>query len=470
MSQNQNIVQKIWGLCHILRGDGISYHQYVSELTYLLFLKIAEENGSEALLPKGYHWKNLAKASDDGLLNFYQEMLTYLGHHAGTEAVRAIFAFPTTVFSHDENLRAVIDGITKIDWNDRADDSFGQIYEGLLQKSADVRSGAGQYFTPRALVESIVQIIQPHLGDLIQDPATGSGGFLVAADRFIRSNNTQKSYSQKPPRYQGAEIEKNTRRICLMNTLLHGLNADIVFGDALTDDASSFEPADIILANPPFGAKSGSKRTLRNDIAYPSANKQLAFLQHIYLNLKVGGRAAVVLPDNVLFEDGVGKQIRQDLMAMCDLHTILRLPTGIFTSAGVKTNVMFFTKISDETTNATKAVWFYDMRAQMPNYGKTRTLMADDFANFIKAYGDDPLGKAKRKDEGEAGRFRMFTREEIAKRNDNLDISWLREEEIEDNLNEPDDIAAAILSHLRNALEEIEAVADELAETEEVEA
>lgn len=155
---------------------------------------------------------------------------------------------------------------------------------------------------------------------------------------------------------------------------------------------------------------------------------------------------------------------------MCDLHTILRLPTGIFTSAGVKTNVMFFTKISDETTNATKAVWFYDMRAQMPNYGKTRTLMADDFANFIKAYGDDPLGKAKRKDEGEAGRFRMFTREEIAKRNDNLDISWLREEEIEDNLNEPDDIAAAILSHLRNALEEIEAVADELAETEEVEA
>ncbi len=453
-----------------MRGDGISYHQYISELTYLLFLKIAEENGNEALLPKGYRWKNLVKASDDGLLNFYQEMLTYLGHHAGTEAVRSIFAFPTTVFSHDENLRAVIDGIAKIDWNDRADDSFGQIYEGLLQKSADVRSGAGQYFTPRALVESIVQIIQPHPGDLVQDPATGSGGFLVAADRFIRSNNTQRAYSQKPPRYQGAEIEKNTRRICLMNTLLHDLNADIVFGDALTDDVSSFEPADIILANPPFGAKSGSKRILRKDIPYPSANKQLAFLQHIYLNLKVGGRAAVVLPDNVLFEDGVGKQIRQDLMGICDLHTILRLPSGIFTSAGVKTNVMFFTKISEKDTNATKAVWFYDMRAQMPNFGKTRALTADDFADFIKAYGDDPLGKAKRKDEGQTGRFRMLTREEIAKRNDNLDISWLREEEVEEYLNEPNDIAAAILGHLRTALEEIEAVADELAEAEEVKA
>jgi type I restriction enzyme M protein len=240
----------------------------------------------------------------------------------------------------------------------------------------------------------------------------------------------------------------------------------------LTDDASYFEAADIILANPPFGAKSGSKRTLRKDIPYPNANKQLAFLQHIYLNLKVGGRAAVVVPDNVLFEDGVGKQIRQDLMRTCDLHTILRLPSGIFTSAGVKTNVMFFTKISEKETNATKAVWFYDKRAQMPNFGKTRTLTSDDFALFITAFGDDPHGKAQRKDEGEDGRFRMFTREEIAKCNDNLDISWLREdeEEVEIGLTEPDDIAAAILGHLRAALEEIEAVADELAETVEVEA
>lgn len=471
LSQNQDIVQKIWDLCHILRGDGISYHQYVSELTYLLFLKIAEENGNETLLPDGYRWKDLLEAPDEGLLNYYQEMLTYLGNHADSETIKAIYAFPTTVFSHDENLRAVVDGIAEIDWNDLANDSFGKIYEGLLQKSADVRSGAGQYFTPRALVETIVHVIKPSLGNIIQDPASGSGGFLVAADRFIRTDNSQKSYSKNPPRYQGAEIEKNTRRICLMNTLLHGLNAEIIFGDALTDDASTFEAADIILANPPFGTKSGSKRTIRNDIPYANANKQLAFVQHIYLNLKIGGRAAVVVPDNVLFEEGVGKQIRQDLMDRCDLHTILRLPSGIFTSAGVKTNVMFFTKKSEEGIGATKDVWFYDMRAQMPSFGKTRVLTEEDFAPFIKAYGDDPHGTARRKDEGEAGRFRVFTREDIAKRNDNLDISWLREDEKEGDDDGPielDDISAAILGHLRAALEEIEAVADELAETEEV--
>jgi len=470
LSQNHDIVRKIWGLCHILRGDGISYHQYVSELTYLLFLKIAEENGAEALLPEGYHWKNLAEASDEGLLNFYQEMLTHLGHYADSETIRAIYAFPTTVFSHDENLRAVIDGIAKIEWNSLTNDSFGQIYEGLLQKSADVRSGAGQYFTPRALVDSIVQIVKPSLGDLIQDPATGSGGFLVTADRFIRTNSSQESYSANPPRYQGAEIEKNTRRICLMNTLLHGLDAEIIFGDALTNDASSFESADIILANPPFGTKSGSKRILRKDIPYPNANKQLAFLQHIYLNLKDGGRAAVVLPDNVLFEGGVGKKIRQELMDRCNVHTILRLPSGIFTSAGIKTNVLFFTKKSDESLGTTGEVWFYDLRAQMPNFGKTRPLTEEDFAPFIKAYGDDPHGEAKRKDEGETGRFRKFKRKEIAKRDDNLDISWLREDEdeVDEGLTEPSDIASAILGHLSRALEEIEAVADEVAEIDEI--
>ncbi|GAB5489661.1 MAG: N-6 DNA methylase [Parasphingorhabdus sp.] len=471
MSQSQNTVQKIWNLCHILRGDGISYHQYVSELTYLLFLKIAEENGAESLLPEGYHWKDLLEAPDDGLLSFYQEMLTYLGHHSKSETVKAIYAFPTTVFSHDENLRAVIDGIVKINWNNLNDDSFGLIYEGLLQKSADVRSGAGQYFTPRALIDSIIRVIQPDLGDLIQDPATGTGGFLVAADRFIRAKNGEASYSKNPPIYQGAEIEKNTRRICLMNTFLHGLDAHIVLGDALTNDASSIEPADIILANPPFGNKSGSKRPVRSDIPFPNANKQFAFLQHIYLNLKDRGRAAVVMPDNVLFEDGSGKQIRCDLMDKCDLHTILRLPSGIFTSAGVKTNVLFFTKISDTSRESTQSIWVYDMRAQMPSYGKTRPLSEEDFTPFIKAFGDDPDGKFKRKDEGEEGRFRKFTREEIAARNDNLNINWLREDEdeVEEGPTELNDIAAAMLGHLQAAVAEIEAVADELAETEEVE-
>lgn len=280
--KNENVVQKIWSLCHILRGDGISYHQYVSELTYLLFLKIAEENGTERLLPLKYRWSDLVEHPDNDLLGFYQEMLTHLGTSADSEIIRAIYAFPTTVFSHAENLRAVIDGIAKIDWNDLTDDRFGQIYEGLIEKSSqDVRSGAGQYFTPRALVNSMVQIMKPKLGEMIQDPATGSGGFLIAADRFIRSGNSKNAYSKKLPKYQGAEIEKNTRRICLMNTFLNGLDAEIIYGDALTDDAKNFEPADLILANPPFGNKAGSRRALRADIPYPNTNKQLAFLQHI---------------------------------------------------------------------------------------------------------------------------------------------------------------------------------------------
>lgn len=289
--KNENIVQKIWNLCHILRGDGISYHQYVSELTYLLFLKIAEENGVERLLPSGNRWKDLLSHPKDGLLGFYQEMLTHLGTSAESETIQAIYAFPTTVFSHDENLHAVVNGIAKIDWNDLSGDRFGHIYEGLIEKSSqDVRSGAGQYFTPRALVNSIVRSMKPKLGEIIQDPAVGSGGFLIAADQFIHSENTEQAYAKTPPKYQGVEIEKNTRRICLMNTFLNGLDAEVIYGDALTDDANGLQPADLILANPPFGSKAGSKRSLRADLPYHNANKQLAFLQHIYLGLKPGGQ------------------------------------------------------------------------------------------------------------------------------------------------------------------------------------
>ena len=462
--KNENVVQKIWNLCHILRGDGISYHQYVSELTYLLFLKIAEENGVERLLPPKFRWKDLVAHPDDDLLGFYQEMLTHLGTSADSEVIRAIYAFPTTVFSHAENLRAVIDGIAKINWHDLSDDRFGQIYEGLIEKSSqDVRSGAGQYFTPRALVNSMVQIMKPKPGEMIQDPAVGSGGFLIAADRFVRSENSKSAYSKNPPKYQGAEIEKNTRRICLMNTFLNGLDAEIIYGDALTDDAKDFEPADLILANPPFGSKAGSRRALRTNIPHPNANKQLAFLQHIYLSLKIGGRAAVVLPDNILFEEGLGKLVRQDLMTKCNLHTILRLPKGIFASAGVKTNVLFFSR---EKESNTEAVWIYDLRSNMPAFGKTSPLKTDHFAEFENCFGDDPTGKTPRKDQGETGRFRCFTREEIFERDENLDISWLRDEsdETDETLNTPEDIAAAILGHLRAALSEIEAVADELTE------
>jgi type I restriction enzyme M protein len=457
---NENIVQKLWSLCNILRGDGISYHEYISELTYLLFLKIAEETGTEDLLPVRHRWKDLVSFKGDNLLFHYQEMLTHLGGTGATETVREIYAFPTTVFNHSENLKAVIDGINKIDWHSVSDDGFGQIYEGLLAKnSEDARSGAGQYFTPRALVDCIVQVMKPQLGELIQDPASGSCGFLISADHFIRADNSKAQYHSNPPVYQGMEIEKGTHRISLMNTFLHRMNANIMLGDALTEDCRELQPADLILANPPFGAKAGSARQGRDDIQFMSTNKQFLFLQHIYLGLKPEGRAAVVLPDNVLYESAVGKEIRQDLMNRCNLHTILRLPTGIFYAPGVNTNVLFFTRGEKDKEN-TKKVWVYDMRANMHSFGKRTPLAIKHFEDFIKCFGNDPHGKAKRKDLGEEGRFRCFTREWIKDdKDDSLDISWFG---TVSELPEPTVLAQEAMGELEAAMAELRGIMAEL--------
>ncbi|KJV28454.1 MULTISPECIES: N-6 DNA methylase [Pantoea] len=502
--KQETIVQKIWSLCNILRGDGITNYQYVSELSYLLFLKIAQENGTEKLIPKGYRWADLESHESAGLLGFYQEMLTHLGAYVKNQIIRDIYAFPTTVFSHSENLKAVIDGISKIEWHQVGKDGFGDVYSGLIDKSAqDTRSGAGQYFTPRSLVNTIVRLIQPNLGDLIQDPATGSGGFLISADSFVRQKNTIEQYKDNPPKYQGIEIEKNTRRICLMNTFLHQLDAKIVYGDALTDDAAELDEADIIIANPPFGNKAGGQRTLRSDIPYSNTNKQFAFLQHIYLKLKAGGRAAVVLPDNVLFESGIGADIRRDLMNKCNLHTILRLPTGIFYAQGVKTNVLFFTKGSAkdkyQRENCTEKVWVYDLRTNMPSFGKRLPFGNSeigfspvDFGTdphlgaFERVFGDSPDGTSERK-EGEYSfgaketeidkasllesaeigqhlknsRWRSFTREWIEKvKGDSLDISWLKDKGsvYAADLQEPETFAREAKEELEIALHELESL------------
>lgn len=451
-----NLVQRVWALCHILRGDGIGYHQYISELTYLLFLKIAEETKTEALLPAGYRWRDLVRYGGSDILAFYQEMLTHLGGHGRSKVVQAIYAFPTTVFSHSENLRAVVDGIAEIDWHALSRDRIGDIYEGLLAKnSQDARSGAGQYFTPRPLVDSMIRCVQPKAGDQIQDPAVGSGGFLISADHYIRSNVSSAEYLAKPPRYQGMEIEKSTYRICLMNTFLHELDANIELGDALTDDGLRLKEADLILANPPFGARAGSKRRRRNDLDVAGTNKQLAFLQHIYQSLKVGGRAAVVLPDNVLFEEGAGKRVRQKLMLSSDLHTVLRLPQGIFYSPGVQTNVLFFTR---PRRGGTKQVAFYDMRSKGPKFGKKRPLLASDFAEFEEAFRKRPAGVA-------SGRWRVYSRDEIAARGDGLNISWLGDDDTASwsDSADPVGILAAISEHLRSALEEAESLSEDLA-------
>ena len=302
---------------------------------------------------------------------------------------------------------------------------------------------------------------------MIQDPAAGSGGFLVSADRFLREQHTVAEYARNPPSFQGVEVEKNTRRLCLMNTFLHGLNAEIVYGDALTDDVDSLASPDVIVANPPFGTRMGSKRPLRKNIPFPTSNKQLAFLQHIFTSLGAGGRAAVVLPDNVLFEEGTGRSVRRELMKTCNLHTILRLPTGIFSGTGIKTNVLFFEKNIPHTSASTKHVWFYDMRNDMPPFGRRNPLSTDHFRDFEARFDRELIdGKTQGRDPV-MGRFRCFTREEIAERADNLDIGWRRADcvAVEEELDGAGHVAETIIEHLRSALFEVESVVDELPDT-----
>jgi type I restriction enzyme M protein len=473
MPNTQDIVQKLWNLCNVLRDDGITYLQYVTELTYLLFLKMTKETGTEDQLPKGYRWDDVAKKDGTELLDFYKLLLVHLGSK-GSGRVQAIFANATTSFRQPRNLRTVVEAIDALDWYSAKSEGLGDLYEGLLEKNAEeTKSGAGQYFTPRALIESMVELVKPQPGELVQDPAIGTGGFLINAARYVRAHSddhfklTEKQQDfQRRKAFYGMELVADVQRLALMNAMLHDIEGDLMLGDTLGPSGAKLPKADVILTNPPFGTKKGGGAPTRDDITYPTSNKQLVFLQHIYRGLKPGGRAAVVLPDNVLFEEGVGQKVRADLMDKCDLHTILRLPTGIFYAQGVKTNVLFFTRGEKDKAN-TKAVWFYDMRTNAPSFGKRTPFTRGHFAGFEKAYGADAQGKSKRKDQGEAGQFRKFTREEVAKRGDNLDISWLKDDSVTDHadLAEPDVIAAEIVALLRTAMDEMEALQAELGGT-----
>lgn len=459
----QDIVQKLWNLCNVLRDDGITYHQYVTELTYLLFLKMAKETGTEDQLPRSFRWADLESKDGVDQLNFYRELLLYLGTH-GSSRVQAIYVNASTSIKVPRNLKKLVDAIDELDWYSAKDEGFGDLYEGLLEKNAsEKKSGAGQYFTPRPLIDSMVHLVKPQAGELVEDPAAGTCGFLIAADRYIKEATdnlfalTEKQQQfQKQRAFYGVELVHDTHRLALMNLMLHDIEGDLLLEDTLSPAGARLPKADVILTNPPFGTKKGGGLPTRDDFTYPTSNKQLAFLQHIYRGLKPGGRAAVVLPDNVLFEDNLGAQIRADLMDKCDLHTILRLPTGIFYAQGVKTNVLFFTRGQKDTGN-TKAVWIYDMRTNAPAFGKRTPFTRAHFAEFEKAFGDDPLGKSKRKDEGEEGRFRKFTRGDITKRVENLDISWLRDEgkpNTEARL-DAQELASQIMAKLEAAMEEI---------------
>jgi type I restriction enzyme M protein len=474
MTTTTDIVAKLWSLCHVLRDDGVTYNEYVTELTFLLFLKMLEETKKENRLPKAYRWRELAKREGLDQLDYFKRLLLDLGKPDTKDAlVRTIFTDAQTRLRKPTNLKALTSSIDQLDWFSAREEGLGNLYEGLLEKNAeDKKSGAGQYFTPRRLIDCIIRLMKPQAGEVVQDPAAGTGGFLVAADRYIKDHTDdlyklpeQEVFFQRHSAFVGAELVPDTHRLCLMNLLLHGIEGGVELADTLSPDGERLPRADLVLTNPPFGTKKGGGRPTRSDfsVTADTSNKQLAFVEHVVRALKPDGRAAIVVPDNVLFEDNVGQRLRTWLMDLCSLHTILRLPTGIFYAQGVKTNVLFFQRGKTDKAN-TKMVWVYDMRANMPPFGKTRPLTPEDFADFEKVFGNDPTGGAKRKDQGEAGRWRCFTREAIRIRTDNLDISWLRdtEAEAEEQLTDPDDIAAAVIGHLKAALEDVETLSDEL--------
>lgn len=481
MPSTSEIIQKLWGYCDILRDDGVTYHQYVTELTFLLFLKMARDTETESQLPKGYRWSDVDAKDGVAQLEFYKHLLIHLGTHSN-KRVQAIFADATTCIRKPQTLKKLTDHIDDLDWFSACDEeeaksgkkreeTLADLYEGLLEKNAsEKKSGAGQYFTPRPLIDSMVHLMKPQPGEVIQDPAAGTGGFLIAADRYIKAHtdklfdlNEAQQRFQRREALVGVELVPDAHRLALMNAMLHGIEGEVLLGDTLSPQGGSLAKADLILTNPPFGTKKGGGLPTRDDFTFPTSNKQLAFLQHIYRALKPGGRAAVVLPDNVLFEDNVGVEIRKDLMEKCNLHTILRLPTGIFYAQGVKTNVLFFTRGKSDKAN-TKEVWVYDLRTNMPSFGKRTPFTREHFKEFEACFGADPHGKSKREDLGEAGRFRRFTRDELEKRGTNLDITWLRDESVHgpDDLPEPEVIAAEIMEKLRIATEEMEGLMEAL--------
>ncbi len=436
---NQEIVSKLWNLCNVLRDDGITYHQYVTELTYILFLKMAKETKTESQIPENYRWDNLVSKSGLELKKFYKELLSYLGENTKGR-VREIYQGASTNIDEPKNLEKIIKSIDELDWYSAKEEGLGNLYEGLLEKNAnEKKSGAGQYFTPRVLIDVMTRLIAPQPGERCNDPACGTFGFMIAADAYVKSNtddlcdlNEKQAEFQIKEAFSGGELVHETHRLALMNAMLHNIEGKIVLGDTLSESGKAMTGYDVVLTNPPFGTKKGGERATRDDFTFTTSNKQLNFLQHIYRSLNKTGnaRAAVVLPDNVLFEDGAGQKIREDLMNKCNLHTILRLPTGIFYAQGVKTNVLFFTRGKTDEGN-TKEVWVYDLRTNMRSFGKTNPLKKEDFAEFEELYcpGHFEDRKETWSPENPNGRWKKFTIEEILKdEKTSLDLKWIKDE------------------------------------------
>lgn len=429
----QEIIAKLWNLCNVLRDDGITYHQYVTELTYILFLKMAKETGAEKDIPEKWRWDTLAARSGIELKSHYRALLDALGSE-GQGIVRQIYAGASTNIDEPKNLEKIIKTIDELDWFSARQEGLGSLYEGLLEKNAsEKKSGAGQYFTPRVLIDVMTRLTAPRPGERCNDPACGTFGFMIAAFQYVKDHTddlftltAEQADFEVKEAFTGCELVRDTHRLALMNAMLHGLESPITLGDTLSEIGKSMKNYDVVLTNPPFGTKRGGERAARDDFTYPTSNKQLNFLQHIYRSLRAGGRAAVVLPDNVLFADGDGEKIRCDLMDKCRLHTVLRLPTGIFYAQGVKTNVLFFTRGRTDRDN-TDEVWFYDLRTNMPSFGKTHPLAKEDFAGFEAAY--TAADRRAVSDE----RWSRFTREEIREKGNTLDLGLMRDASLEDD-------------------------------------
>ncbi len=484
------IVQRIWNYCNVLRDDGMSYGDYLEQLTYLLFLKMADEQerllGKAGTIPKELGWRSLLDRHGEELEAHYHLILTELGKGSGL--IPVIFRKAQNKIQDPAKLRRLIELINGETWTGLDIDVKGEIYEGLLEKNAqDIKSGAGQYFTPRPLIKAIVDVMRPAPGQRICDPACGTGGFLLAAYDYIVKNynllDREQWHHLRHEALHGWEIVDNTARLCVMNLYLHGIGASGGNSPIRVDDSLASDPGerfDMVLTNPPFGKKSSvtfvtddgqvkreAQTIFRDDFWASTSNKQLNFVQHVKTILAINGRAAIVVPDNVLFEGGAGEVVRRKLLHECDVHTLLRLPTGIFYAQGVKANVLFFDRKPASETPWTKQLWIYDFRTNQNFTLKERPLTRADLDEFVHCY--NPENRHERTPtwtpDNPEGRWRAFTYEELMARDKvNLDIFWLRDESLEDSagLPHPDVIATEIVEDLRAALEQFSAIAEEL--------
>jgi type I restriction enzyme M protein len=488
MSTSDGLVPKLWGYANVLRDDGLSYGDYLEQLTYLLFLKMADEQtkppfDGQRIVPEGFDWPSLLARDGDELEVHYRHVLEALGRASGMTGV--VFRKAQNKIQNPALLRRLIaDLIDRETWLTLGVDVKGDAYEGLLERNAqDVKGGAGQYFTPRPLIEALVEVMRPEPGMRICDPACGTGGFLLAAHDFVAANPMLDPDQRKHLRFEalhGWEIVDATARLCVMNLLLHGIGAEDSESPITVDDALKGDPGErfeMVLTNPPFGKKSAiayvneageadreSLVIVRDDFWASTSNKQLNFVQHVKTLLKPGGRAAVVVPDNVLFEGGAGETVRRKLLHECDVHTLLRLPTGIFYAQGVKANVLFFDRRPASETPWTRELWIYDFRTNKHFTLKQNPLRRADLDEFVAAYKPDARSE---REEGE--RFRRFTYDELLARDKvSLDITWLRDESLEDmeNLPPPEVIAQEIVEDLEAALAEFSAIAASLSTTE----